>query len=256
VACDSLYQDPYDLVDEVTFARSDDPTNDWHALANESLKFVDEPYLCLLMPGIRMEQDFASESIGWLEQETSLAAVAPRIHGVQSRPISAAAMSRRGRRVLLTTEQVNSPRTTAIELGPTCLAGFYRTESLRQVGGWNDRIHAEIADIELSSRLENVGFECEFAGTSVDFGFDGPVVAADGQGTAFQLGRDTERLFRTMTARSGLFSIRPISLAFESIGKLGSGAMAHAMGRLAGAFGDLPQPEPRERTKPLHRQAA
>ena len=89
VPCDSDYEDPYGLENEVQFLRVDDSRDfsGWPTLASAAIEHSTCPLTCVLMPGVQLNADFAQESRDLFDQDHDIAAIAPRLDGIQAESV-------------------------------------------------------------------------------------------------------------------------------------------------------------------------
>lgn len=154
------YADPYQLGDELLLVQ--EQTTNPVALLNAGLMVARAPVVCVLSAGVKVSgMNWADQACQRLSPSASIASLAVPIHHTdQSRPqlgISQAAVTDSS---ILQSGQMDQrrPGPTA---GPQLSGGFYRRRALLAVGGWNESVCWDNADIELALLMHQLQLPCE-----------------------------------------------------------------------------------------------
>jgi glycosyltransferase involved in cell wall biosynthesis len=160
VVHDGSYSDPYQLGDELLLIEEGNSTP--AAQVNAGLLISRAPLVCVLANGAVVSQEnWADEAIVQLTRSRTIASFAvttqllstsARIRGIRSEATSDLNC--------LQTGQVDN-RNPGRACAPTLSCGFYRRRILLAIGGWNDQIAWENADIELAFLMSRLGLLCE-----------------------------------------------------------------------------------------------
>ncbi len=246
--CEPDFADPYDLQDEVRFVRA---RGEWRDLLNAGVRAAGTDMVHCLFPGVLATSHWTAAAVERLNAAPPhVLAVAPRITRLhEAATFCGVSLSAAGRRCRVDDSQTPGP---VGPLAPSWHGGFFRTQLLRGIGGWNSRIVAELADIELALRAEAHGLEVAQVSESqlVDtHRVDRPSV---GEASEFRLARDTTRLQRTYFVEDCQPYPRLGAMLLHTLADLPH--PSRWAGRLAGRFGPpindpqpLPHPEVRQR---------
>jgi hypothetical protein len=166
VVCPANFEDPYGLADEVRFVRVHNESTErlaWPSLANVGVHVAQGAYVNLVLPGVEVLEHWDAAAIERLQRTTRTGAVAPLMlderEPADRQAIAglkyAAAEPRRLRRVAATR---SSDSTLPLRIdGPASWCGFFRRQDLLDLGGWDERLLAELADVDLALRLRGRG---------------------------------------------------------------------------------------------------
>jgi hypothetical protein len=159
VVHDGSYSDPYHLVDEVIFIEEERSSNTLKLL-NAGVMAACSPAVCVLLDGATVTDAWSEAALSTLlESETAAVAVAVQTsrgqtsHGIDARLLNRPSFAQAGR------VEVSSPRTECI--GPVLACGFYRRKVLLALGGWNEDLDEQAADVELALALGSLGLACQ-----------------------------------------------------------------------------------------------
>ena len=263
VPCDVDYEDQYDLADEVDFLRCDlsrelgssmwtkRPVIAWTSLANEALYSAQHSYVGLILPGASMLPGSMDAITEVFESRPDIASIVPMLFEPDNEDVTVGVAMSSGTRVAVM--QSRQDRYEKQLVGASLMAGFYRTSALLDIGGWNTNVHTQVADIDLSMRLYEAGYEIQQTPFSrmelnvhPDLNFD-----------RYRLNRDSQLIHRQIRRIEGKASrLRPLRLLGEFFANLGSGSVSGLMGRVSGAYGKLPSPTRTSQHDQLDRLAA
>ncbi|MEQ8791785.1 MAG: hypothetical protein RIC55_36325 [Pirellulaceae bacterium] len=237
------YDDPYELASEVVFHQSADDES-LVDLLNRGLALAQAPIVHLLACGGEVEDGWTDRAVRRFDDER-VAAVAPLLTtgrfddgAADAQPVQTGIVRgrfERSRPLRQTPNQVESAGTRP--LGPSLAAGFYRAQSLRDVGGFEPSVGADLADLDVALRFAALGLRCVVETTS-------RVTHADGGRTAdsaFAAGQAAERVFwRHVFSRHGggvaAALLHPLAIAADCLVQLPRGG---ALRRLAGRLSVL-----------------
>jgi len=198
VVCNATFQDKYGLQDEVRLIRVRTARSTWMSLANVGLRVSQGAYTNLVLPGIEVLEHWDAAAIDRLQRTTRTGAVAPLAIDNRTREVHQAIAGLRGastgQRVLRLVSPNPDDLWRALRIdGPTSWCGFFRRQDLLDLGGWDERLSEQAADLELALRLRRRGLAsvCELS-SGVVLRQD---VVADSPLSARQRGLEMERLF-------------------------------------------------------------
>jgi hypothetical protein len=227
------YDDPYDLAGEVEFVESTDPQ-----LANQlntGLTHATGEIFHPLVPGATVRHGWTNEPVAWLNADPDLASVSPLVVEAENsdRVVTAgvAYSAGGGRRELVSGRAIGSKQVNKTRpLGPSWRAGFFRSEDVLDLGGWDATVGSQ-ADVDLSLALRADELDCELSTKSVIHFSARPLADA-----GFRAGRDRQRLFlRHRGAGARALFAHPIAVAVEFAVSLPNWtAWTGLMGRCAG----------------------
>ena len=221
---DGSYTDPYDLDDEIRFI-VDCNSRTCCELLNAGLQACKTEIAHIVMAGTIVRENWTN---GMVERfgNPRIATVSPLITDL-TKPESVVSQGVRlswgGTRHLSGAGKVLSERLLQrVQVaGPSLLAGFYRVDTVLDVGGFATDVGDELADVDLAMTLSSLGYRCEFAR---ECRIAAPAVSVPAMG--FHGGRYHERLFwRHVQSRGKLRSL-----------------LSHPFTILSRALGDLPHP--------------
>jgi hypothetical protein len=235
------YDDPWSLSNEVQFLEAPEGTPLLEML-DASLPYVRGDVVHLVAGGVEVTEGWADAALAEF-RHPKVASVSPVIID-SSNPQQIAGLGvgykTGGRRFVVGAGQ---PRGTASAksqlaknelakpLGPTMRAGFYRTDLLEQLGGWETSVGDHWADVDLALSLSHAGYECVIAERSV---LQGP--PEDSLPRTMEQAKCAERVFWRHAAHRGWLSsliAHPISVALQSLGELPSpSVITQCVGRL------------------------
>lgn len=227
------YDDPWSLSNEVQFLEAPEDTPLLEML-DASLPYVRGDVLHILRDGLEATEGWTEAAVAAF-RDPQLAMASPAIVH-RDRPteiVSAGLRYGRGGSRLHAGQgaPVRGVSETSI-LGPALRAGFYRTEVLAELGGWEASISEHWADIDLALTIQAGGLACRCVGESVVLGHP-----EEPQRGGFAAGRDAERVFWRHAVHQGwLTSViaHPFTVAQDTIGRLPSfSAVTQLMGRMA-----------------------
>lgn len=232
VAHPESYDDPWSLAGEVQFleAPTDTPLLE---MLDACLPYVNSPILHVIQGGVEVTEGWADAALAEFRRP-QVATVSPLMLDASRSRITArgVAYRRGGTRVVAGAGQAinDDRRQSSPVLGPTLNAGFYRTEILRQLGGWETSISPSQADIDLALSLSAAKLTCVVCERSVVVG-DLPPSPVTGLTEA----RSAERVFwRHLVHQGWLPSLlaHPFTVASQAIGALPSPrALTQLIGR-------------------------
>ena len=157
VAHDGNYSDPYCLKDEVVFVEADQGS-DCIQLINAGIMAACSPIVHTLIDGVMVRDGWTEAAVEQLEYDLGLAAVAVPIqhkgrtktYGVSTQAISSASTLRSGR--IYANEEANSA-------GPQVEAGFYRRRVMLALGGFDESLSQQAADVNLAWSLNELNLQ-------------------------------------------------------------------------------------------------
>lgn len=186
VAHDGAYADPYDLGDEVRFV-SIRPGASITALLNVGLGATRAPWLHFLWPGCEVSEHWTDAAASHF-REANVAAVAPWVGLEETGAVGC--VYRVGGRRSANSESAGA-RGGAV-LSPLARAAFFRAESLRAIGGFDECLGPDWTMIDASLALHRRGETVVGQVHSRVFAEHSPVKESGG---AFRQARDAERVF-------------------------------------------------------------
>lgn len=233
-----VYDDPYDLNDEVRFVQQ--PTEaSLVDLVNTGVAAASAEVVLVVACGLQVAEGWTDSALPHFDNPC-LGSVSPLVgdHDNIEKPwISGISLSRAGRRRLATLQSESVAGRSSIKktnvLGPTLAAAFFRKAALEKVGGLAAIVGDEMADVDLALSLAAAGYETII---DTESRFSGHPVSVPGE-SSFRKGQFAERLyFRQIHAGglAGALLVHPWSNAAELVGGLlGPSAWARFVGRLA-----------------------
>lgn len=164
VVHDGAYRDPYALGDEVVYVQEEAGSSTVDLL-NAGLMAACSPVICALLDGTQVAGNWAEPALKRFAQ-SDVASVSPRLEvgksviaGISTAAVRDAASLRSG---------AVQTQTDAAAV-PTLAAGFYRRKSLLALGGWNDEMSGNCADVELAALMAELGLRSEHESQCVLF---------------------------------------------------------------------------------------
>lgn len=225
------YDDPWSLSNEVQFLEAPEGTPLLEML-DASLPYVRGDVVHLVSGGVEVTEGWADAALAEFRRP-QIASVSPLIVD-NGDPLQLAGLGvgykTGGRRYVVGAGQSRNSA-SAKPLGPTMRAGFYRTDLLEQLGGWETSVGEHWADVDLALSLSHAGFECVVAERCVLQGPPEPVFPR-----TLEQARCAERVFWRHAAQRGWLAsliAHPISIALQSLGELPSpSVLTQCIGRL------------------------
>jgi hypothetical protein len=164
VAHDGSYSDPYHLQDEVIFVEEERSSNALQLL-NAGVMAACSPAICVLLDGTTVHDGWSDAPLAaLLDSETAAVAVALQSSRAQtSRGIDARLLTRPG---AAQAGRIEASGTRAECIGPVLACGFYRRKVLLALGGWNEELDDQVADVELALALGSLGLACQCVDSS------------------------------------------------------------------------------------------
>ncbi len=146
------YSDPYDLAEELLVVEAERRSNSLQLL-NAGVAAACAPVVCTMLDGVTVSSDWAEEPLDLLRAaDEAVVSVGTRpahakgsTYGISTRALKSGSDLQRGR--------VELDKSTGACSGPHLACGFYRKKILRSLGGWNERLDVNVADIEMAWRL-------------------------------------------------------------------------------------------------------
>lgn len=220
------YDDPWEVMDEVQLLET--PVGvPLLEMLDASLPYVRGEFLHILQPGLEVTEGWADRALEafctddvvavspWLVEAADTKRLAAR--GVSFDPrggrmiVGAGVDVERANAALRARAQrksrVDSRRLADEVLGPTLQAGFYRTQPLAEIGGWETSLGLAWADIDLALSFADAGFRCVESAESVILGPSEVVLAESQVGDTatfserFAAGRCGERVYLRHSSR-------------------------------------------------------
>lgn len=228
------YNDPWDLAAEVDFIELPEQATVVDLL-NAGLEEVQGDVVHVLQDGVEATE-------GWTEAvlphfaDPEVASVSPLIvdskdrQRIVTRGVSYGCGG--ARRLAAAGKPASSrvPRTPP--LGPTLHAGFYRTDALVDIGGFEPTVGGALADVDAALTLKSLGFRCVHEARSCLVGELVPASAG-----SFATGRCAERLFWRHAPQVGKVRsmlVHPVTTLLSALVDLPHpGAVTQLFGRLA-----------------------
>ncbi len=165
VVHDGSYTDPYELADEVIFVQEDARSN-CVQLINAGMLAACSPLVSVVLDGVEVGPNW-SETPARLLQGSGVAAVAVALehaerqttYGIEAEALSDAMALQAGR-----IDQKRGERGCA---GPKLACGFYSRKVLLALGGWDERLHPSVADVDFAWALQELGLKavCDLEST-------------------------------------------------------------------------------------------
>ncbi len=240
LACDQYYEDPYQLGDEVDFAIVDQ-ANNWMHAANVGLQHSSNRYVHLMLPGVRASSDWCDAALEMLDNaDASTAALIPRIvFDSATADCCGLGFTPGGRLVEVSNRQLAKRDVVIHSAYPG--TGFYRQDALLRIGGWEESIHPEIANLEMMLRFYALGKSAVFSDACSVFANSAKQLVATRNGNAnhYMLARDIERLYLECGAMGCARSSAHIGTVLQGVARsIPTGTMfSEVAGRLVGRFG-------------------
>ena len=162
VVCGASYVDQYGLGDEVRFLRVDDRLAKWSSLANAGLSASHGAYTNLVLPGVEVLADWDQAAIDRLQRTSRMGSVSSLMFDDQPEHATVAiagldyCVSTPDRRKRLAAQGKRLRLPMRVD-GPSASCGFFRRQDLLELGGWDERLPANLADVELAFRLRRQG---------------------------------------------------------------------------------------------------
>ncbi len=191
------YTDPYELKHEVRFVEG--PA---HAslleLINLAFQVAEGSVVHLLSCDLEVLEGWTQPAVAHF-RDPAVAAVAPLIvrKGALDQVVARGVCYRSGG-----ARHVQRARRTRTEsdslLGPILAAGFYRRDTVREIGGFRQDVGVELADVDVALRLRSAGYRClheEVSRLTTQVSMSHPPLS-------FQSGREAEEYFWAHAARS------------------------------------------------------
>lgn len=197
------YSDPYQLGDEVAFVKAEGSSNQLQLL-NAAIAQAEGEVLHVLLGGAEVAEGWSEAPLAHFDDD-EVALVAPLLISANS-PTRIAARGvnygKSGTRKLSGAGARISDRSlnNVTVLGPTLHAGFIRASAIQSLGGFDESMGDQFADIDLALSLNYLGFEAVFEPQS-RISIQPSVLCSP---ATFATGRRAERLFwRNRLQRSG-----------------------------------------------------
>jgi len=221
VAHDGSYADPYALQGEVEYL-VDRGSRSRVDLINHALPQSTSEIAHILAPGVLVKDDW-SDGVEQLFRDSRVASASPCIvrKDAPDRLVHLGLeYGGGGARLLVAAGRTVSDKRcqTAVALGPSLTAGFYRVDSVLAAGGFAGCVGDELADLDMALTLHARGFRSVVAGSCR--------VVADGESdraAGFHGGRCLERLFWRHLNHHGLvrsFVAHPLSVLGRAVGDI------------------------------------
>ncbi|MFO0901729.1 MAG: glycosyltransferase family 2 protein [Pirellulales bacterium] len=225
VAHPESYDDPWSLSNEVQFLEAPEDTPLLEML-DACLPYVRGDVLHILQGGLEATEGWTDAAVAAF-RDPRVATVSPLVVN-REQPTEAVSVglsySRGGQRLNVGAGLGLKAASSTSILGPALRAGFYRTELLLQLGGWEAAIGEQWADIDLALTLDAAGLTSRCVGDSVVIGHPEEPLA---RGIA--AGRAAERVFWRHAVHRGWISsvlAHPFTVAADALGALPSFAAA------------------------------
>lgn len=182
VVHDGTYSDPYDLGDELLFVQKE--TANPVSLINAGLVEASAPIVCLLCNGAVVQGDnWADKARIQLLENRRLVALSTDVTVMSPANSSPANSSQKADVLGICLSKLESqpvfgwhsvqPDHADGGAAPRLACGFYSRHALMALGGWNEHVGWEIADIELAMLICRLGLECgTVTGKSIQVSID------------------------------------------------------------------------------------
>lgn len=194
------YDDPYQLSDEVEFAEENAGASILR-LINRGFQEARAEIVHVVLPGVRVVEGW-TEAVPACFDNPRVAAVSPALKhntpkslraslGVHYRSFGVRRVVGRGLRF-----SASALRAAPI-LGPTLHAGFYRRDVVLGLGGFDENVGWELADVDMGLAMRELGYtarvapECQVLQVATPASFE----------SAFQRSRHAERLFHRYASK-------------------------------------------------------
>ena len=157
------YDDPYALQGEVRFVRVSGRPN-LVELINTGVEAAKGEVVHIVACGLDVTEGWTDGPMARFQEDSSLAAVSPVIVAADKFTVEAAGIAWTwggSRRILRgpSAAKVGS-RGQQHVFGPTLFAGFFRREELWALGGFDERMGHELADVGLALTMRELGLPC------------------------------------------------------------------------------------------------
>ncbi len=214
------YDDPYELKAEVRFVEGPSDFN-LIELLELGVGMAGGEIVHILSCDVEVEEGWTESALSHF-QEASIASVSPLVVDRDTRSLVLARgvrYSRGGRRQTHRARLSRRQMRRGYLLGPTLAAGFFRRQSLVEVGGFRADVGHEWADVDISLRLRAAGYRCLHDASSV-------IITRERlhrPPVTYQSGREAEKYFwcRTTTAnRISTMVMHTGGVAAELVGNL------------------------------------
>lgn len=233
------YNDPYALQGEVRFIEAHNQT--LTGLLNAALDVAVGEVLHIVGCGLETTEGWTAPALTHFD-DPDVAAVSPVVLSGKDQSVLAAGVrwSLGGARQIISDPRIAAPgsgRLRAKVLGPTLAAAFYRRDVLVAIGGFENALGDELADVAAALDLQSLGrlSVCEPASRLVQVH---PSASVSAHG--FASGRAAERLFWRHAGNGGValaLGLHPFSIGREAFGQAPSASMLTSlMGRAAAWF--------------------
>jgi len=154
-----VYDDPYDLCDEVRFVEvsADAPVT---ALLQAGIELAHGDIVHLLQCGVEVEDGWTRAPLQRFNIDTvgSVAPVVLNRNAPTERGTAGLRYGRGGRRKICDAVIRRDERRVPRILGPSWQAAFYRREAISRIGGIDPAVGAELADVDLALSLQSAGY--------------------------------------------------------------------------------------------------
>ena len=242
VVLNNIYDDPYNLADEVRFVRA--PVGaDLLVCLNLGYQSSAGSAIHFLGCGFEVSVGWADGPIARLE-DSSVGAVVPVLEqpgALDTGVLAGIAYDPAGRAGIRFGSDTHWLSETA-PLGPIGLASFYSVAALRAVGEvFSSVVGPQWADVDLALRLRAAGYQVQLDGTSRIVGDPNSLVHV---GPGLVRARYAERLYRRHAAAAGGTALSHLALiAGEAAGSFPRpGCVAQLVGRMLGYVDSLGKP--------------
>lgn len=233
------YADPYELAAEVRFVNAG-PQPGVLGLMNAGLAAARGEIVHLVEGGLEVEEGWADTALSGFD-DPRVATVAPLVvlrSDQQRIAWTGVGYAGSGARRLYGTGRANADQVRSGDriLGPARMAGFYRTDLLRELGGFDPDMGDHCADVDMALTIQDLGLLCHRAADSKLRATQLPAKPEP----SFAAGMQVERLFWRHAATHGWVAsllTHPLAVTAQAIGQLPRiGLLLHLAGRLVACF--------------------
>lgn len=153
---DGSYDDPYDIGDEARLVALEDAGT--VRLLNAGVACAKSSTVAVVLDGVEVQAGWADEAIEEVNRGAECVAICPASGPVRSGGV--VPVTRATGKLVLGGGFDNSLGSSPYA-GPSLACGLYSKSLLERVGGWNELLSPEAADLELAWLLQSVGVPSE-----------------------------------------------------------------------------------------------
>ena len=161
---DGSYDDPYEIGDEARLVASSGAGT--VRLLNAGVDCASHSVVAVVLDGVEVQSGWADEAVEEVKRGAECVALCPSSGTVRSGGIVPVT---RATGKLVVTGGFDNSLGSSPYAGPSLACGVYSKALLQRIGGWNELLEPESADLELAWLLQSVGVACESVRAPVHF---------------------------------------------------------------------------------------